>query len=72
MLNLGPDFDRGVLTAAGVNPDGAQLGTVQIDALPTTGDVTIRYTAVATAPASAVRGLICATADVPTTGADDG
>lgn len=63
MLNLGPDFDRGVLTAAGVNPDGAQPGTVQIDALPESGDVTIRYTAVVTAPASTVRELICKTAD---------
>lgn len=60
---LGPDFDRGVLAAAGVDPDQAQLGTVQIDALPPTGDVTIRYTAIATAPAAAVRNLICKTAD---------
>lgn len=63
MLNLGPDFDRGVLTAAGVDPDRAQLGTVQIDALPVDGPVTIRYTAVVTAPASTVRELICKTAD---------
>lgn len=63
MIALGPDFDRGILTAAGVNPDRAQLGSVQIDALPTTGDVTIRYTAIATAPASVVRDLICKTAD---------
>jgi hypothetical protein len=65
MLNLGNDFDRGVLTAAGINPDGAQLGTVQIDALPNDGDVTIRYTAIATAPAATIRELICRTADSP-------
>lgn len=63
MLNLGTDFERGVLTAAGVNPDHAQLGTVQIDALPLDGPVTIRYTAVVTAPASKVRDLVCQTAD---------
>jgi hypothetical protein len=65
MIELGPDFDRGVLTAAGINPNTAQLGTVQIDALPTTGDVTIRYTAIATAPAAVIRELICRTADSP-------
>ncbi|QKS13938.1 hypothetical protein HUN58_14585 [Curtobacterium sp. Csp1] len=63
-VSLGNDFDRAVLEAAGVDPAGAQLGTVQIDALPTDGPVTIRYTAVATAPAAAVRELICKTADV--------
>jgi hypothetical protein len=70
MLNLGNDFDRGVLTAAGVDPDAAQLGTIQIDALPTDGDVTIRYTAIATAPAAVIRELVCRTADTPT--GDDG
>lgn len=64
-VNLGNDFDRAVLTAAGIDPATAQLGTVQIDALPETGPVTIRYTAVATAPAAAIRELICKTADVP-------
>lgn len=63
MLNLGTDFERGVLTAAGVDPDRAQLGTVQIDALPLDGPVTIRYTAVVTAPAATIRDLICQTAD---------
>lgn len=62
MLNLGSDFDRAVLTAAGIDPDTVQPGTVQINALPETGDVTIRYTAIVTAPAAAVRDLICQTA----------
>lgn len=68
MLNLGPDFDRGVLTAAGIDPATVQLGTVQIDALPTEGDVTIRYQAIATAPADTIRDLIRSTAtpDGPT------
>lgn len=66
MLNLGADFDRGVLTAAHVDPAGAQLGTVQIDALPLEGDVTIRYTAVVTAPAADIRALICQAANVTT------
>lgn len=58
-VTLGNDFDRAVLTAAGINPDQAQVGTVQIDALPETGNVTIRYTAVATATAENIRALIC-------------
>jgi hypothetical protein len=58
MLNLGAAFDRGVLTAAGIDPDTVQAGSVQINALPDSGDVTIRYTAVATAPASEIRDLI--------------
>lgn len=62
MLNLGADFDRAVLTAAGIDPDSAQPGSVQIAALPETGDVTVRYTAVATAPADVIRDLICKTA----------
>lgn len=65
MLNLGKTFDDAVLTAAGIDPDAAQAGTVQIDALPETGDVTIRYTAVTSAPAATIRELICRTADVP-------
>lgn len=63
VLNLGADFDRAVLKAAGIDPDTAQPGSVQIAALPDTGDVTIRYTAVATAPAATVRDLICKSAD---------
>ncbi|WIB25829.1 hypothetical protein [Curtobacterium sp. MCSS17_015] len=71
-ITLGADFDRGVLEAAGVNPNNAQLGTVQIDALPTDGDVTVRYTAIATAPAAVIRELVCQTADSNThAGADD-
>jgi hypothetical protein len=62
-VTFGNDFDRAVLAAAGVNPADAQLGTVQIDALPTDGPVTIRYTAVVTAPAATIRELICATVD---------
>lgn len=57
-VNLGNDFDRAVLTAAGVDPVVAQLGTVQIDALPVEGNVTVRYTAVATAPAADIWALI--------------
>lgn len=57
-ISLGNDFDRAVLETAGVNPATAQLGTVQIDALPTEGNVTIRYTAVATAPAADIWELI--------------
>lgn len=57
-VNLGNDFDRAVLTAAGVDPATAQPGTVTIDALPATGNVTVRYTAVATAPAETIRELI--------------
>ncbi len=72
MLNLGKDFDDAVLTAAGIDPDDAQPGTVQIDSLPETGAVTIRYTAITSAPAAAIRELICQAADVPTTGDDDG
>ena len=67
MLSLGKDFDDAVLTAAGIAPEDAQPGTVQIDALPATGDVTIRYTAVTSAPAEAIRQLICKAADVPPT-----
>lgn len=63
MLNLGRDFDDAVLIAAGIDPDGAQPGTVQIDALPETGFVTIRYTAVTSAPAETIRDLICQAAD---------
>lgn len=57
-VTLGNDFDLAVLTAAGINPDNAQLGTVQIDALPETGNVTVRYTAVATIDAEKIRELI--------------
>lgn len=58
MINLGNDFDRAVLEAAGINPDTAQAGTVNIDALPATGNVTVRYTAVASADVDAIRELI--------------
>ena len=71
MLQLGKDFDDAVLTAAGIDPDAAQPGTVQIDALPEAGPATIRYTAVTSAPAAAIRELICQAADVPT-GDEDG
>lgn len=63
MLNLGKSFDDAVLTAAGIDPDDALPGTVQIDALPETGAVTIRYTAVTSAPTAAIRKLICQAAD---------
>lgn len=58
MIDLGATFDSAVLTAAGIDPSKAQAGSVQIDAVPDSGDVTIRYTAVATAPVSRIRELI--------------
>ena len=64
-VTLGNDFDQAVLAAAGVDPTAAQPGTLQIDALPNDGDVTVRYTAIATAPAAVIRELICRTADNP-------
>lgn len=71
-MNFGKDLDDAVLAAAGSDPDDAQPGTVQIDALPETGAVTIRYTAVTSALAAAICELICRAADASTAGDDDG
>lgn len=58
-IDLGTAFNTAVLEAAGVDPATAQLGTLTIDALPDTGDVTIRYTVVGTVDADTLRALIC-------------
>lgn len=70
MLNLGKDFDDAVLTAVGIDP------TTRSPA-PSRSTPSPRpprhhpYTAVTSAPAAAIRELICQAADVPT-GDDDG
>ncbi|MBF4574687.1 hypothetical protein [Frondihabitans sp. VKM Ac-2883] len=66
MINLGSDFDRAILTTAGIDPDAIQAGTVTIDFIPNSGPTTIRYTAVATIDSDTLRALIRDAAPAPT------
>jgi hypothetical protein len=58
MIDLGPDFERALITAAGLDPNHIDPGSTQITSINSTGQTTVRATIVAAIDSATLNTLI--------------